>query len=146
MSPSQPLLLFNDGSVLHILDPITKDFIGSLAGHGGVRPLPQQTGYLLTNSPAHNIYRRPSEATTLFLYNCEGFHYTNIRSHTTGKTASSQPYMATSKVWTKGRVSETRVRRIFSTFKDVLLHWIGQLPGFTLLRLRVTVPDCARLF
>lgn len=40
MSPSQPLLLFNDGSVLHILDPVTRDFVGSLAGHGGVRSSP----------------------------------------------------------------------------------------------------------
>jgi hypothetical protein len=36
MNPSQPLLLFNDGSVLHILDPIMRGFVGSLAGHGGV--------------------------------------------------------------------------------------------------------------
>lgn len=40
MSPSQPLLLFNDGSALHILDPVKRNFIGSLAGHGGVRPPP----------------------------------------------------------------------------------------------------------
>lgn len=46
MSPSQPLLLFNDGSVLHILNPTTKEFLGSLAGHGGVRLLPQQAGYV----------------------------------------------------------------------------------------------------
>ncbi|KAF9787152.1 hypothetical protein BJ322DRAFT_1107230 [Thelephora terrestris] len=35
MNPSQALLLFNDGSVLHILDPVLRNFVGSLAGHGG---------------------------------------------------------------------------------------------------------------
>jgi len=123
MSPSQPLLLFNDGSALHILDPITKNFVGSLAGHGGVCPLLQQAGYILTNFPVHNICRRSSEATTLFLYNSEGFHHTNIRSHTTGEAASPQPHMATSEVWTKGGVSETRVRRKFDTFMGVSFHW-----------------------
>jgi len=147
MSPSQPLLLFNDGSALHVLDPVTRNFVGSLAGHGGVCPLPQQAGRVLTNSAAHNICRCPSEATTLFLYNGEGFHHTNIRSHTTGEAAAPQPHMATPEVWTKGRVSETRFQHKFGTVNGASFHRIlGQLPGFTLLRPRVTVPDCARLF
>ena len=74
----------------------------------------------LTESQAHNIYRRPPEATTSFLHDSKGFHDADIRSHTTGETTSPQPYMATPEIWAKGRVSETRARRKLDTFKGVL--------------------------
>ena len=71
----------------------------------------------LTESSAHNVYRRPPEATTLFLHNSKGFHDTNIRSHTAGKAASPQPHMAAPEIWTKGRV-----RARCTLFKGALFH------------------------
>lgn len=71
---------------------------------------------------AHNVYRRPSEATAPFLHDSKGFHNKNIRSDTTGETASLQPYMATSQIWTKGRVSGTDVQCTLDPFKVVSFH------------------------
>lgn len=71
---------------------------------------------------AHNIYRRSPEATALFLHDSEGFHDTIIRSDTTGKAASSKSHMATSEIWTEGRVSGTYARRTLDLLKVVPFH------------------------
>lgn len=113
MNPYQPLLLFNNGSVLHILNPITREFVGSLAGHGGVRsfpclhPQPERT--VTEHLTAYNIYCRPPEATALVLHDGEGFHDANIRSDATGETAPSQSNVATSEIRNEGRVGGTRM-------------------------------------
>jgi len=124
MNPSQPLLLFNDGSVLHILNPITRNFVGSLAGHGGVSSSShREVVRALTKClAAHNIHRRPPEATASFLHDSKGFHDKNIRSDAAGETRPSQPHMATSEIWTKGRVSGTHARRWFGMSNAESFH------------------------
>lgn len=71
---------------------------------------------------AHNIYCRPPEDTALFLHDGKGFHDENLRSRATGETGSSQPTVATSRVWTKGRVSGTRERPTLDTSNCVLFY------------------------
>jgi len=124
MNPSQPLLLFNNGSVLHILNPATRNFVGSLAGHGGVnfsshwKVVRALTKFLA----AHNVHRRPPETTASFLHDGKRFYDTNIRSNTAGETGPSQSQMATSEIWTEGRVSQTRARRWLDTSNHGPFH------------------------
>ena len=85
--------------------------------------LPIQVVRTLTEHlAAHNIHRRPPEATAPFLHDSKGFHNTNIRSDTTSEATSLQPYMATSEIWTKGRVSKTDARRTLDSFEVVSFH------------------------